>query len=232
MNQQELIALLQSAAAPNPGRTKFCVDDQDIAAYVDGSLDENDHQRLERHLAECPVCVGRVGLLSRLLRDSDELEQAPEPLLARARRLIQRRSMHSAPKWAAAAVITLAVVIVPNWDLDTGNGTEEDARTTRTVPSVISTPQLIAPSSLMSIPADELNFTWHAVADSLYYKVRIVSDTGSLIMERRVTGTDWQASDELSLSPGTEYFFRVDAYMSDAKTISSEHVRFKIRELN
>ena len=61
MNQQDLIALLRSSAGPAKEQTPFCADDLDIAAFVDGDLSDEDHQRLERHLAECPVCVGRVA---------------------------------------------------------------------------------------------------------------------------------------------------------------------------
>ena len=127
-------------------------------------------------------------------------------------------------------MIALAVVVVPNWDPDTEVGTETGTRTTRTVSSVVSTPRLISPTGLMPIASNDLIFTWQGVPESLYYKVRIVSDSGDLIMERRIIGTEWQASDELNLSPATEYFVRVDAYMSDAKTISSQHVRFKMKE--
>ena len=232
MNQHDLIALLRSSASPAGERTPFCADDHDIVAYVDGSLNSHDHQRLERHLADCQVYVGRVGLLTRLVRDANEDDLPAASLIARARAHMHRRPMHSAPKWAAAAVVVLAVISVPNWGPDTDIGVEIDPRTTRAVPSVFASPQVLAPSAGMVITTDSLDFRWGSVPGSLYYNVRIVSDSGDLIAERRINGTEWQASDELNLSPGTEYFIRVDAYMSDAKTISSQHVRFKIKELN
>ncbi len=103
MNQQNFVALLRRAGARGNKRTPFCVDDDEIAAYVDGTLEPDDHRTLERHLADCNACSGRVGLLFQLLRGAEESEQPPNVALDRVRRLGKRAS-----KRAAARPIPLA----------------------------------------------------------------------------------------------------------------------------
>ena len=61
MDRKHLIACLQRSAIEDPERTPFCPDDHDIAAFVDGDLDNASRVLIERHLPDCQGCVGRVG---------------------------------------------------------------------------------------------------------------------------------------------------------------------------
>ena len=42
--------------------------------------------------------------------------------------------------------------------------------------------------------------------------------------------TEWRPPGDLNLSPGVEYFVHVDAYPSEAKTISSDHIPFRVSD--
>jgi hypothetical protein len=71
-------------------------------------------------------------------------------------------------------------------------------------------------------------FQWTEVPGSLFYDVRLVSPDGDLLLRERVEGTRWLIPEHLQLQAGQEYFVRVDAYLSDAKYLSSEHRVFTV----
>ena len=45
-----------------------------------------------------------------------------------------------------------------------------------------------------------------------------------------VEGTEWRLPAGLALTPGSEYFARVDAYLTDAKTLQSDYLLFRSGE--
>ena len=89
-------------------------------------------------------------------------------------------------------------------------------------------PKIALPAENAIVEANELAVRWRAVPGSRYYELRIVTDAGDLVWQERVTGTDWTPGAKLTLQPGAEYFVRIDAFVDDAKPISSEHVLFKV----
>jgi len=176
MDRKQLIACLQRSAAETHERTPFCSDDHDIAAFVDGSLDDYARILIERHLPDCPACVGRVGLLTRLMRDdtaagSDEIPAS------------DRSWLDLAPQWAVAATVVLAIAWV-NWSPDTIDVT--DYQDTRNVESVLTPPEILAPGSGILVNRNGFVVRWTEVPGSLYYEVRVVSDMGDLLGEERM----------------------------------------------
>jgi hypothetical protein len=220
MDRKHLIAYLQRSAIEDAERTPFCPDDQDIAAFVDGDLDNSSRVLIERHLPDCPACVSRIGQLTRLLRtelisESDETPSANKTLFK------------AIPHWAAAATVVLAIIWA-GWSPDTVQ--VDDVRDVRNVESVLAPPQILAPDSGVLASRDGVLIRWTEVPGSLYYEVRVVSDIGDLLSETRVQQTRWAISDEIELEPGREYYIRVDAYLSDSKAISSQHIPFRLRD--
>jgi len=220
MDRKHLIAYLQRSAIEDSERTPFCPDEHDIAAFVDGELDDSSRLLIERHLPDCPVCVGRVGQLTRLMRADVAAE--PDETSGTDRKLFE-----AVPQWAVAATVVLAIIWV-SWSPDT---TEvNDVRDVRNIESVLAPPQILAPDSGVLAGRDGLLIRWTEVPGSLYYEVRVVSDIGDLLNEARVEQTEWTLAEEIKLEPGREYYLRVDAYLSDSKAISSQHIPFRLRD--
>ena len=186
MDQEKLVALLESAANVGGERTPFCAQDLEIAAYVDAALASQARLKLQRHLADCAVCNRRVGVLMQSLRDADDADPAPQAALERARRVGRRTQKHAAPRWAAAAVFVLAIFVASNFMPDTDIGVISDQAPTRTLISSPSSLQVLSPEPGIVADADELIFRWHAVDGSLHYDLRIVTASGDLVTEQRV----------------------------------------------
>jgi len=49
-----------------------------------------------------------------------------------------------------------------------------------------------------------------------------------IVVAERVTGTEWRPPGRLALHPGAEYFVHVDAFLSEARSVSSDHVPFSV----
>jgi hypothetical protein len=69
--------------------TDRCLTDEEISAYVDGAVDAALRTRIEKHLADCPVCLHNVAELKLLVGQEDLAAAAPSAeALLRAEALI------------------------------------------------------------------------------------------------------------------------------------------------
>ena len=218
MDRKHLISSLQSSAVGADDGTPFCPDDHDIAGFVDRTLGDSERILIERHLPDCQACVSRVGLVTRLMRD-DEANVA-KPTAARTWR-------QTVPRWAVAATVLLTI----GWFASSPILDQSDDYTAvRSISSVLSPPEILAPSSGILGEREGFVIRWTEVPGSLYYEIRVVTDAGDLLSEARVNNTEWTIDHELHLEPGREYFIRVDAYLSDSQTIRSEHMPFRLKD--
>lgn len=216
---------------PSPG----CLDDQQIAAYVDGRVGPAGQAEIEAHLADCARCLGLVGLLVR--EDAADAEaEIPQAALDRAAEFARPTAPTSPrhlPRWAAvAAMLALipALVHLQRTAQGPSAGETEAPRTTRSAPAAVESLQVLKPTAGSVVEPRELRVHWSTVPGSSYYDVRIVTDTGELVVEERVAGTEWRPGATVELQPGVEYFVRVDAYPTAGKSIGSAHVPFVVKD--
>jgi len=253
MNTDKLKSLLKQsseAAQQEPGNLgSGCPDDYELASYMSGGLSERDHGQFEMHLADCAYCMERVGILGRA-GEAETTARVPEFLQARSARLAKHpdaqtaskmRVWHKAPRWAAAAVVVLAIGVFSQSYSLRHSGLESSAkleaptqsnntRQTRNInPGEVAPDFLSSREGMTMIPGDGV-FRWTAVADSLYYQLRVVSDEGDLVWQGRVDETQWALPAGLSLVPGAEYYVRVDAYLTEAKALNSDYLLFRVGE--
>jgi hypothetical protein len=219
MDRNYMISLLRQSAAAESEQTPFCPDDEELAAFVDRTLPGARRESLEHHLPDCPACIRRVGLITRLTRENEEI---PEATSAIARKMI----LQQAPRWAVAATVLMAVAWLAWAPVDDS----ETFRATRNIETSLTRPEILAPSSGMLASSDDFVVRWTEVPGSLYYEVRIVSDVGDLLSLERTSEPQWSMGDGVELRPGDEYFIRVDAFLSDSQAIQSDHIPFRLRE--
>ena len=210
-----------------------CLTPETLAGFLDGGLCEADRAEAEEHLADCEYCLGQAALITRSRGDS-AAAGVPPALSQRARvagiRQAAIRSRRYAG-WALAAVLVLAIgLFAVQFPAFNPAGNTEPVRQTRLADPDAMRPSLLAPDEGSVISPLEQVFRWSEVQGSLYYDVRLVDPDGNLVLRERVENTRWLIPDSIRLTPGGEYFVRVDAYLSDAKFISSEHVVFTVGE--
>jgi hypothetical protein len=233
MTPDALSSLLRASQtdATEPGPA--CPDEHSVAAYVDGTLTDDDRDSFELHLADCSHCLALVGLLSREYTVA-ATDPVPELAIARARTLAQpaaRRGRSFAPQWASAAVVVLAAAALVRFAVLPQSADTEwrpDAPTTRTTKSAGLS--LLSPAPGSTVGRNQLAVRWTPVPGAHYYEVRVVTDAGDVVTDEQVTGTEWRPGNQAALQPGPEYFVHVDAYVSEGKSIGSEHVSFHVSE--
>jgi hypothetical protein len=194
MDDQTLNAIFRSMARHETRPAPDCPEDVDLVAALDGSLDPKRRAVIELHAADCDHCVARLGRIGRLKRaDSDE--RVSEITMARARKLVRKPSkIRHASRWAAAAVVLLAVFSVARF----GSQSENVETTTLPAPDLRSLdhdayrPAVLFPSDGARIGVEGSMFRWSMVPGSLHYDVRVVSADGGMIWQERVEGTEWR----------------------------------------
>lgn len=79
-----------------------------ITDYVDGELDEQGKQEIDRHLQSCAACRSFAAAVSKITVDSlrkAEMEEPPAFLWARIKSHLEQDSHHSGLKWLNVVVI-------------------------------------------------------------------------------------------------------------------------------
>jgi len=242
VNYEQIEARIRNLRTQEAEPTPACPDDQQIAAAVDGKLSWADRDAFDRHVSDCGFCVARIGTLNGLCA-VDVLEAVPDNTMARAKRIVKKTGINRhTPRWAAAAVVVLALSFTfnqysPDND-DPGTSVssllpvatpQADFRQSRNINPNSPRPKILTPDEGALIDVGNTLFHWTEIPGSLYYDIRIVTWEGDMVWQERVNGTEWGLPDKFELEAGAEYYVRVDAYLAEAKSISSPHVLFKVK---
>src|SRR5512143_809331 len=172
------------------------LDPNDIAAYVDGALDDAGRTRADTHLADCGKCRAELIAVRRMVA------HAP-----------RHRRWFALTTIAAAAAIVLLIV----WP----HGGERGAPggpVVRDGDTPSAGVMLIAPDSVTALP---LSFAWHPVANATTYRVDLTTPTGALIWSGATSDTAMTVPDSLSLAAGAAFYYYVDALLTDGASVSS-----------
>jgi len=236
MNVRQIIALFKTSARPGAKATADCLPPERLAAYQDGKLTQAERATAQAHLAVCDACLGQLAALSRAAAAQDTEAGVPQSLVARAAALFTPTAPVRAPtrwRWAMPLAAAAMLLLALNLALQRAPGPDREpggmpAPQSRIVNGEVLLPRLLAPAEGGVVLPQEQVFRWSEVPGALFYDVRLVSLDGDLLLRERVDGTRWLIPNSMKLEPGQEYFVRVDAYLDDARYLSSEHRLFRV----
>jgi len=179
------------------------LDPNDIAAYVDGALDDAARARVDAHLAACGQCRAELIAVRRILAG------AP-----------RRRRWFALTTIAAAAAVVLLIV----WPRDRERGVPggpvvRDGETPGAV-------MLIAPDSVAGLP---LSFAWRPLPNATTYRVSLTTTSGVLIWSGATADTTMAVPDSVSVASGTAFYYYVDALLTDGTSVSSGVRQVRVR---
>lgn len=234
MNVRQIIALFKASAEPDAEETSGCLQPDRLAAFLDGGLSIGERAAAEAHLAGCDRCLGRIAALSRATAGQHADTAVPTEVFVRAEALF-KAPVPVPKRWRWAVPLTAAAGLLLALTLQLGPGpgpTSEPGRTpanqTRYSARHMLQPSLTIPADGSVVRPGEQVFKWTEVPDTLFYDVLLVSIDGDLKHRERVSGTSWTIPGDLQLKPGGEYYVRIDAYLSDAKYVSSDYRAFRV----
>src|SRR5512144_427962 len=154
------------------------LDPNDVAAYVDGALDDAGRARVDSHLADCGQCRAELIAVRRIVTS------AP-----------RRRRWFALTTIAAAAAVVLLIVWPRGGERGAPGGpVVRDGETSG------AGVMLIAPDSATALP---LSFAWHPVPYAASYRVSLMTPTGVIVWSDATVDTAIAVPDSLSLAAGT-----------------------------
>lgn len=225
------------------GRTGRCPSTDQLAAYIDGKLNEVERSGIERHLADCRDCL---SLVAGAISDINAAATAtPTWLRQRAESLGGGRESRSR-RWAWALVPALACLLAVAVVVrrPTKHVTESLTPAPMTFPSPATggtagestrsgnrqqeAAQLLVPSKGAVIKRSELRFEWKAVPNASSYWIRITTIEGGLVWESRSEQPHAQPPKTVRLD-GKDYFVWVTAYLDDGQALHLDPVQFRVR---
>lgn len=250
-----VLRALMKATAGSFQRGRHCLDEAQLAAYVDGLLDAATRESAERHLADCRHCRSQAAFLARGEESSENVE-VPGDVLARAREMVtaQPRGMGGGWVWRWGAVtaalaglvliVTLqvqppevappiapapsapAVKAPPAGTLPGAPSPAASPSGVRKAPREAVAPRLLYPLENLSLAPSPAEFRWQGVSSSVFYEVQVVSAEGDILWQGTTEGTAIKVP---ALPPGDKRYVWVRAHLSSGKTVKSEVVGFHVQ---
>jgi len=179
------------------------LDDEDIAAFVDGGLDAEARQRAEAHLLECDQCRGVLASASRLTTIPAASRRGPWLLTGGLA--------------VAAAVVLLLLPAPPE--------PEQASRLREIEPIGTATRGFIAKSPADGVPVgrDTLIFRWAGLGDDAAYLITLSSEAGAIVWTQRTRDTILALPDPVAaqLVNGRTYYWQVDAVLPNLRAAST-----------
>jgi hypothetical protein len=232
-----------------PRRHRFyCLDEHQLAAYVDQQLIGAERERVESHLANCDSCLQQVGFLTK--QSQVAAGPAPASLLHRAEQF--ETAVHeNAPrawKWVSVATaMTVMAIGLLVWR-ETRLNIERHSTITATVqqpstPAIRdkanseantavrsaspgdSQPRVLSPQPGAIVAASDFTIRWEPVPNATAYEVHVVTAEGDLVWRKRVHRNSVNPPTQ-TLRPGLKYFVWVRAWLANGKTQQSAAVGF------
>lgn len=239
MNSKKLTVMLQKTPE-NSGGTPFCPEDSEIAQFYEGSLDDTKFACIERHAWECQYCLGRIGMLARL-ETAETDSKVPEHLLASAKqfgRVPKSRKTYKSPAWVAAAMVLVALYTLNGLRPQVSRISQPrpaamltddyETRQLRSIDQAVPKLRVLTPAEGTLVNPDDLVIRWTEIPGSQYYDLYIMSDDGDLVLEQRVDDAEWSVRQSGLFAAGLEYYIRVEARLPYSRSVSTNHVLFRI----
>jgi len=232
---------------PRPHRF-YCLDEHQLAAYVDQQLIGAERERVESHLAKCDSCLQQVGFLTK--QSHVVAGPAPASLLHRAERFETAAHANASRAWkwvSVAAAVTVIAIGLLVWR-ETRLNIEEHSTIIATTqqpsaPAIRdrvnsgantavrstspsdSQPRVLSPQPGAIVDASDFTIRWEPVPNAAAYEVHVVTAEGDLVWRKRVHENSVNPPRQ-TLRPGLKYFVWVRAWLANGKTQQSAAVGF------
>lgn len=212
----DMPALLR-ATAPRPGPAgPGCLDDEHIAAIVDGTLDPGARAAAIEHLAECARCRDAVASVVRLATAQPVAREMHRVEYGRG---VPRRFWWRLPVGLAAAA-AVALLLLPGRN-DRG---ADDRRREPSLTATIAPRPLEPRGSVTALPV----LRWASVPNADRYRVRVFTADGTVLWESEGVDTVAGLPAGVTLQPEASYYWKVEARTGWDRWVGSDLVEFRL----
>jgi len=211
--RDDMPTLLRAAAAQPGPAGPDCLDEETIAALVDGTVETDARNTATRHLASCARCRRAVASVAKGLADPSVAREIAAVDGGRRRRAIR----FVVPAVAAAALVVLLV---------RPQGREPDGLRHR-APTLTAAgaPLPLAPVAAV---AEARVLRWSSVSGADRYRVTLFDTRGQPLYEAQLADTIATLPDSVTLIAGQSYVWTVDARIGWNRWASSPLTEFSV----
>jgi len=216
--------------ADRPESDADCLNEAQLAAWLDGGLNPEARASILWHLAGCAKCRSVTASLVRTLR-SDQVAAAIRDLEhGDVRERGPWRRLRGLPRLgrvgtvaAAIAAVFAGILLLRPIDVKT----EKTPSHRGAVPDVMSAPEPTAPvGELETVDV----FTWSPVTGADLYRITVFDEQGGALWEAETTQTRLARPPSVRLERGSRYFWKVAARVGWDRLLESKLVTFTISE--
>lgn len=217
---------------------RHCPKEQQLAAYADRQLIEEERYQVEHHLADCHACAQQVAFLARTAPEDDS-EVTPQ-LLSKALALGRPAESRQIPLWAlvasgaaAAAILVMSTIQVPRQKViayvphpgrvapspaaakpainDAGSGARLRGSKDKTSP-------FIYPVAGQRVVSDHPVFRWSSSDQAESYEIELLTDSGTFVWSTRVRRSQVTLPSNIRLIAGRTYYLRLTIHQKNGTT--------------
>lgn len=195
------------------------VSNEDLAAYLDGTLDQEGRATIDSHLADCRRCRWEMLEVRQSLADLPRAEPAPRRSLRLSRSVA----------WIATAAVAAGVVFSAGLlRMRTSDQARPRPAVERGV-GVIDRIAVVTPVSDRIVDAPNVVFVWRSIEPGDTYRLTIMDSAGARLFTTSTRDTTTSVPIAPPFARGRTYLWYVDALASDGHTVSSGVRSFSTR---
>lgn len=180
----------------------------DIAALIDDDLPADRRAAVGAHLAVCGECRSELVAASELVDSAPAKPRIPVRWLAGAAAVI--------------AVIAILPLVRSRSAAPPANAQRATSRSTTSI-------QTIGPTSGAKVVPESLTFSWRPLPSVVTYHLFVTDSAGTPVYSL-TTGDTIAETTDAHLSPGSRYYWYVDALAADGSSVTSAQVGFSVRD--
>jgi hypothetical protein len=214
-----MTALLRAAAAQPGPASPDCLDDETIAAVVDGTMELPERSAATRHLASCARCRGAVASVVRGLADITVAREISAIDGVRTRRFARFTRFSRILVPAAAAAALVVILVRPR-----GSDNDSSRHRAPTITSAVAP----VPRFPIAAVAEARVLRWSSVPGADRYRVTLLDAGGRVVYETQLADTAAALPDSVKLVPGRSYLWSVEARIGWDRWSSSPLTEFSM----
>jgi hypothetical protein len=176
---------------------------EDLAAYLDGTLDRHDRERVESVLASNPEARAELVEASRLVTTLPSQSPARRPW-----------GLISAAAVAAVALLAIGPTLLRK-------PATVPVATERRVPvDEAMRIRVVSPAEAAVVDGSSVRFTWNAVSGATY-QLTLTNAEGRAVWQATSADTSLAIPTSVKLSASSSYYWNVDALAADGSSTTS-----------
>lgn len=177
----------------------------ELAGFLDRDLDSGGRRRVEAHLETCAVCRGELADVAQLA----ETFRSPAQGISQPHESRSRRRVWASLALGGALAASLAMLVLLG-PIRPGSTPPIQPVRAPTTGEGLARIDILTPSEMLGRTTEFLVFTWHSVGADVY-RFALLNESGEQLWTRETTDTSLSLPSTVVLTPGSAYWWRVDA---------------------